>query len=135
MAEASEAGFVRHNIPDEPTEITLHDPRIFVPEVCLERCGKLANVAGRALLKAANYPNTQYDVICHDKKIIGCGAKIRESGKWRNDFGQRVSGTDEFFVGNIARLLNAGYPTVGEEIAVVIDAGIVPHYPSEIERS
>lgn len=133
MATSPETRQHRLHVPTQPTKEELHVPRIFASEECLERCNKLAGKAGEALLQALNDPDFQFDVVCHDKRVIGCGANVLRAGSWQ-DFGNIVEGTDELFVGNVIRYQGGKYSSVPEEIAVVVNSGVRPHHPSDIER-
>lgn len=83
-------------------ETTVHEPRLVVPEACLEKCGSLRKLAGEATRKAINHPDDQYAVECGEKRSIFCGGQVLTEGYYDN-FGDRVENSEKCFLANPAR--------------------------------
>jgi hypothetical protein len=118
-------------LPSTTTAETIHVPRVFAGEACIERCNKLAGAVGCAVIKAAVNPQHQYDIVCLDKSRFSCSARVINTGQYTT-FGDEVEGSDELFLSNPTRYAyGGGGPT--EDIQQAIDRGLTPHHPREIK--
>lgn len=89
-------------VPAASTAESVHMPRLFVPDKCIQTCGKLRARAANAVLEAATHPTQQIDVVCHGAGRIlkSCGAELQEAGTYGNEFGRVIEGEAGYFLVN-----------------------------------
>lgn len=117
--------------PTASLSLEIHEPRLFVPDACLERCNKLAAKAGYAALKAIDKPDFQNDIVCLKKGTIACNAEVHCTGQYAG-FGEMINGSDEAFLASPVIYLGGGSPV--QKIEEALASGITPHSISEIVK-
>ena len=124
----AEAALFAVERPRESTGEEVHLPRLFVPEVCIEKCGGLAIKAAGALFKNTLNGDEQNDVFCLKPSRRACNGFQHLSGTYSTSGkGWGIEGTNELFVLNPSEYYR-------KRISKAAEQDSAPHHISELKQ-
>lgn len=114
-----------------------HTPRLFVPErYVANRSRRLQKLTAWALLSSHVDKRTQYDVVWTGRRPGPLlRAEIQPTGRFNDEFGQSVEGSNDFFLVDISRIESSmrSYTYIGR-IEAALENGAEIFKPSDLGR-